>query len=178
MDPHLGQIALIAGPSTRVQWMISFATASPAYHVIVGVGGGMVMSAHPKGARLEPESMYPGAFWSSFPLTEAQAQGAANWALSKRGIRYNWVDDALITVECFTPLRFGGFVTRVMDNGRWYTCSQFADAALRYGAGYHVFRDGRAPGRVAPASFVPVFQENGWWPEHYWTPAHPVWRTP
>lgn len=164
MDQHRGQIGLLAGPVTRIQWIVAAATVSPAFHVVLGLGDGMVLSATPAGVRVEPEEQHAGALWSRFPLTPTQADGAAEWGLARAGRPYNWLSDAIITLEAFTPLRAPRRLNERASRDHRYTCSQFADAALRFGAGFHVFDDGRLPGQVTPASFVPVFRANGWWP--------------
>lgn len=164
---HRGQIGLLAGPVTRLQWLVSAATTSPAFHVVVGLGSGQVLSANPGGVRIEPEEQHPRAVWSRFPLTPEQIEGVVAWGMARLARPYNWVSDAMITVEAFTPIRFPDRMNTRVAGDRRYTCSQFADAALRFGAGYHVFDDGRRPGQVTPASFVPVFRANGWWPEAY-----------
>lgn len=174
MDNHMGQVGIQAGPVSKIQWWIAAVTQSPAVHTALGLGDGTIISAQPGGVRIDPESDYPGLVWSHFPLTQQQAQDTADWARLREHRPYNWVDDGMIAVECLTPFRFPGWVTKHFDNDKTYQCSQFCDSALWHGGNYHVFSDGREPGRVAPASFAKLFQDNKWWPTGYWESAVPL----
>jgi hypothetical protein len=168
MDEHYAQVGIIAGPKTRIQWLISAFTQSPAFHVVIGIGNGQVISAQPGGVQIEPDSTYADAIWSEFEYAPGQADAIVAWAKLREHRPYNWVDDGMIGIEDMTSIRFPEWVTKHWDNDKSYQCAQFADAALWHGGNFHVFRDCREPGRVSPASWVPVFQQFGWWPENFW----------
>lgn len=168
-DEHYGQVFLQTGPVTKVQWLICAFTQSPAFHAGFGIGNGLVISAQPGGVRIEQESVYAGAMWSRFPLTDLQADDAVEWAMAREGRPYNWINDALIGIENMTPIRFPRWVSKHWDDDDSYQCAQFADAALTHGAGIKVFDDGRTPGRVSPGSFAALFHINGWW-QYQWSP--------
>jgi hypothetical protein len=168
MDIHQGQVGLIAGPTTRVQWAICAFTQEPAFHVVLGLGDGRVISAQPGGVKIEEASVYQGVIWSAFPYTPGQAQAIEDWAVARTGKPYNWVDDGLIGLEATFGWKFPQFITKHWDNGKSYSCGQFADAALWHGGNFHTFRDDRPAGMVSPGSFVPVFKANGWWPAAFW----------
>jgi hypothetical protein len=168
VEDHQGQVGIIAGPTTRIQWLICAFTQSPAFHTVLGLKGGLVISAQPGGVRIEPESTYADAIWSKNVYIPGQAQAIEDWARAREGRKYNWVDDGLIGIQTMFGLKLPKWVTKHYDNDKSYECGQFCDAALWHGGDFHEFRDNRPPGMVSPASFVPIWKAAGWWPENFW----------
>ena len=50
-----------------------------------------------------------------------------------------------------------------LSSDRHLQCAQLDDSAYE-AAGLRLFNDGRLPGAVCPGSFIPVWQQHGWWP--------------
>lgn len=159
----LGQVGLIPDGKGFIPNIINWATRSTVHHAIVAISDTECIGAEPNGATIRPLSFFPNAIWSRFPLSDAQAQGSAQWAAEREGRPYNWIDDAIIGIQCVSGVVFPRFITNHYDNDKYYECAQLADAALTHGAGISVFDDNRPPGLVYPGSFEKLFREYGWW---------------
>lgn len=162
----VGQIGIVAGPSSRVQWFISAFTQSLAVHVVINRGDGTVVSAMPDGVIIEPLDAYKGAIWSRFPYGPGQGEAVVAFAMEQRGKKYNYVDDGMIGIEYLTGWNFPTIVTNVVDNGKRWQCSQLADAALC--AGYKDLFPA-VDGRIAPGTFAKLYEAEGWWPDNIWS---------
>lgn len=163
-SPLAGQIGLIPHGHTVIEDGIEYFTHSDVFHVICYLDDGTCLGAQPGGAKIRPNSDFPDAITSRFPLTLEQQQNAVTWARAREGRPYSWAADGLIAVNETMGIRTPKFVLDRLDDDREYECAQLGDAMLSKGAGLQVFTDNRAPGAVFPGSFEPLFKANGWWP--------------
>lgn len=167
--PAIGQIGLIYDRKgthrSFVAKAIDWVTRSPVHHVIVCVSEDHCVEAQPGGAVLSPLSKWPNAVWSNFPLTPAQAEGTAQWAIDHIGTPYGFLDDAAIGIGLLLNHWAGFELQRFLSSDHSLQCAQLADAALTKGGKFKVFDDNRLDGAVYPGSFVPLFKKYGWWPE-------------
>lgn len=160
----VGQIGLIPGADSVVDWVIQKVTKSPVHHVVVCVSASECIGAEPGGARIRPLTDFPDAIWSNFAFTPRQRSGVSRWAYAHEGTPYSIVDDLVIGIALLTGVNTPRWVRARLDRSDRMICSQLADAALTLGGGVQVFTDDREPGAVYPGSFVPYFKEHGWWP--------------
>lgn len=79
------------------------------------------------------------------------------------GTPYSFLDDAAIGFALLTNWRAPRWVEQRLSSDRHLQCAQLADAAYE-AAGLRLFDDGRLPGAVYPGSFIPIWQQHGWWP--------------
>lgn len=161
--PQIGQIGLIPDPKSWVQREIATITRSNVHHIIVCVSSTHIVEAMPNGVQYSLLTEYDNAIWSDFDLTDEQAQGTADFAISAIGTPYNWLDDVLIGLSCETGAELPKLIRDRLDTGEYYQCAQLADASLTKGGHFTVFDDGRPPGLVYPGSFEHMYRERGWW---------------
>lgn len=97
-----------------------------------------------------PAAQLPGAIWSSglITLTPAQRSGIIAWCEAHPDVRYAFADYAEIAAHAL-HVPVPGLRDAIGDS-RSYICSQYTDAAYRYGGGVRLFTDGRWPGYVTP----------------------------
>jgi hypothetical protein len=158
----LGQIGLIPNPQNFVERGIEFVTRSKVHHVIVCISDTECIGAEPGGARIQSLTDWPNAIWSQYEFTPQQAQASADWARSKEGVPYNWIDDAYIGLACLFGRQAPRFIVERVGDEDTLQCAQLGYGALTKGAGIQVFSDARLEGAVFPGSFVPVWKQNGW----------------
>jgi hypothetical protein len=103
--------------------------------------------------------------WSNFDLSESQKDGIVHWLGEHLEATYNITDDIAIGLERILDERTPKPILRRLSSSQHTQCAQLADAAYTYGAGMQLFRDHRYFGAVAPADFVPLWQDAGWWPD-------------
>lgn len=166
MANTVGQIGIIAGPSSRIQWFISAFTQSLAVHIVISDGKGNVISAMPDGVLVEKAADYPQAIWSDFPYGPGEGEAVVAFAAKQVGKKYNYIDDGMIAVEYLTGWEFPAVLTNIVDNGKKWQCAQLADAALT--SGYKDLFPG-VDGRVSPGTFAKLFEAEGWWPTDVWS---------
>lgn len=176
-EPGEGEVGLVRQTGF---WpaCIRWATGSHVDHMVVYIGGRMVVSASPKGAKVVPIDDYPNVIWSAFTVGEPDRfayharRATLHWAFDHIGTPYNFVDDVVLaTVWIIGKLTRVSVPTHIvpraiarrLSDPRRLQCAQLCDLALQAG-GVHVFQDGRLPGDVVPGDFERYFRERGWWP--------------
>ena len=165
LDDYLnrtGQIGLITHPSSFWPLIIALVTRSPAYHVVIAVGGGQCIGAEPGGVKLRPITDFPYAVWSQFPFTRRQRLQIASWARRREGRPYDYLADLIIGIALLTRRHTPRWLETYLRSDKRWECAGLADAALTR-AGIRVFRDHRPLGAVYPGSFVAVWADLGWW---------------
>lgn len=170
-----GQIGLIPHPHGWVEHAIETVTRAPVHHVVVAITETLVIGADPAGATVHRVSDYPDAVWSHFGLTDQQRHAIVVWASAHVGTPYSFLDDAAIGIALLSGIPTPRWVQERLSSDRHLQCAQLADAAY-LAAGLHLFDDGRLPGAVYPGSFIPIWQQHGWWPgaPNYVRPTHHV----
>lgn len=158
----LGQIAVIPGANTPIQYGICKITGSHCAHVIVCIGDNECIGAEPGGARIRPMTDYPTAIWSKFVFQPGQAQAIADYARAQEHKPYNYFDDAIIGLQCALHFHLPEWVTGKFGDDDSFECAQLADAALQAG-GIQAFTDKRPPGSVFPGSFEFLFIRDQWY---------------
>lgn len=161
-NSNFGQIGVIPGAGNIFEWGICEVTDSHSRHCVVGIGGGMAVSADPTGVhRVNSDEMYPTAIWSRFDLTFDQAARIAQFAIHQIGKPYAYIDDFLITVERILRFRFPRRVRSwFADDGQWQ-CSELADMSLLAG-GVDAFYPRELVGDTAPGDFEALFLRKNW----------------
>lgn len=162
MHSQIGQIGLKTEAHGFVEKAIEFVTRSTVHHVVVAISETECVGAEPwTGITVRPHD-YDKFVWSHFELTPEQAQACADWAKSRIGRKYSFVNGFLIGLTMY-GFTWPKFVWKYFSTDKSYQCAQFADAALTMGAGITVFDDGREFGQVYPGSLEKLFKERGWW---------------
>lgn len=159
---RVGQIGLVPHAHNFWQRLIQWVTRSPVHHVVIGVGGGVCVSAELPVVRLRPVGWFPDAVWSQIDMTPVQASQVAKFALHQLGKPYSLLDDFLIGVTLILSKNWTPewLWSRLQDDNQWQ-CAELADAALLAG-GVNLFSSDRPACAVYPGSFVPYFVEHGW----------------
>lgn len=162
MDSNFGQIGVIPGASNLFEWAICTITHSEARHCIVGIGGGMAVSADPHGVHeIVVADHYPVVLWSRFDLSWDQAARIAQFALHQVGKPYAYIDDLLIWAERVFHFRFPQWIReRFADDGQWQ-CSELSDMSLLAG-GVDAFYPRDLVGDTAPSDFEDLFIRKNW----------------
>jgi hypothetical protein len=160
--PRPGQIGLV---QTTGVWgrVIGLITKSTFTHVVVALDDGLCIGAEPRGARIRNISEWNGVstpVWSAFELTEQEQDSIVGEAKAYSGHPYSYLDDLLIGLTLLNIWTPRWVRRRVAQTGH-LQCAELADIVYET-AGIHLFRDGRLPGAVYPASFVPIYSPNGW----------------
>lgn len=161
MPDLAGQIGLVGNPTHFWPHVISWATHSPVYHTVLAVDNLRCVSAEPGGARLRMNNEWPHIVWSDFDLTEAQRDTITEWGIAHLGTPYNFVDDIAIGLGTVFGWATPMWLQRYLSSDYTLECAQLVDSAYA-AAGIHLFDDGRLPGAVFPASYVPIFTAHGW----------------
>jgi len=150
--------------------MIEWVTGSRAYHCVIAVTDHSYVGAEPNGVREreEGDKAYPTIIWSDFPLTARNRYAIVSHANAQIGKPYAYFDDLIIGLA----LLFKNWpqtdwvwalIEKRLSDARQVQCAELADQCYRH-AGIQIFRDGRLPGAVYPASYEPVWKSFGWWP--------------
>lgn len=164
MHNQIGQIGLKTEAHGFVEKAVEFVTRSSVHHVVIAISDTECVGSEPgTGVTLRKHDYEP-LVWSHFELTEEQAFACAEWAKSRIGRPYSFINGFFIGLAMY-GIRVPKFIRKRFDNDTHYQCAQFADAALTLGAGITVFDDGRDFGVVYPGSFEQLFKERGWWVE-------------
>jgi hypothetical protein len=150
--PGPGDIGLVRmrgaeGRLVRVgQWLAGGGYAD-FEHAFVYLGGGELVEAEPKGARISALGEYVPAsiVWLRCPDQYREAVAAA--ARGMVGVPYSWLDYFAIAAHRFR-LPVPGLRGYINATGH-EMCSQLADRAALL-AGWHLFADGRWQGYVKP----------------------------
>ena len=166
MDSTLGQTGVVYNGTSFIAKAIMFFTRAQAFHTVVGLADGLCVSADVTGVQVREMSDYGNIVWSQFPLNEEQAQASADWALSKVGKPYAFLDYPLLIWTAITGMRWPRWIRKRFSSDQSYFCSELSDGALTHGARITVFDDGRDLSEVTPADFQRLFEEYGWWPEN------------
>jgi len=105
-----------------------------------------------------PARELPGAIWSSgiIDLTEAQRQGIVAWCEAHPSVLYSAADYLAIGLKRM-GLRTKELKAYIASSKRMI-CSYYSDAAFLWGAGVHLFNDGRWPGEVTPGDLAEMLQ--------------------
>lgn len=163
-DQYIGQVGVVRDGTSWVARGIEAVTRSPAFHCVVGIGGGLCIGAEPGGARVRSVG-YWSAVWTRFDHGQDQAEAIAGFAESKEGAPYGYVDDALLGLQFAAhwagwSFRWPKPVRMSLSSDRSWMCSELADASLRAG-GVDAFPY-RDACEVAPADFLGLLLERGW----------------
>lgn len=159
--PDLAQLGLVRTKGFS-SWLTRTVTGSNFNHIVLYEGDDKVISCEPSGVAELPVEAFPNVVWSHFPLKPGQPDQIVRFARAQLGkpydqLMYVWCGVAKILGVRRTP---AWIQLRLASNKAWI-CSQLCDAAYR-AAGEHLFADGRVEGEVVPASFVPIWERNGW----------------
>lgn len=154
--PEIGDFGLVkmngdAGRLIRFgQWLNGEGFADYE-HAVIYVGGDQIIEAEPSGAKLS-SIHYHNILWSTgwVDLTDAQRRDIAHVALGLVGTPYSFADYAAIAAHTL-HLPGNGLLKRYVASSNHLICSQLVDYCYRQ-AGVSLFKDGRWPGYVTPAS--------------------------
>ena len=156
-----GQVGLVPGDKGWASGVVMWATRSNWSHMVVAISERECVSAEPGGVRIRPIGYYPGTVWSKFPLRWTQRRRIVNFARSRIGTKYAWIDYLAVGVAIITGRATPEWLRSYVADDTSLICSQLCDLALQAG-GIHVFFDHRPAGAVIPASFARVFIARGW----------------
>jgi uncharacterized protein YycO len=162
-----GQIGVVRHGTSWVARGIQWVTRSPAFHCVINLGDGTAIGAEPGGARIRAEGYWPDTVWSDFFLTERQAKHIADWARSKEGKPYAYLDDALLGLRYAFGWKLPKWAARRLSSDSQWMCSELACAALLWGGGMNVFPD-RAFCEVAPGDWLDYFVREHWISRELW----------
>jgi uncharacterized protein YycO len=157
----IGQVGVVRHGTSWVARGIEAVTRSPAFHCVVGIGGGQAIGAEPGGARIRDEGYWPDTVWSQFFITERQAKHIADWARKQEGKPYAYLDDALLGLRYEFGWKLPGWAAARLSSDEQWMCSELACAALMLGGGINAFPD-RKFCEVAPADFLDLFLAEKW----------------
>lgn len=153
IEPTLGSYACVWIPRVRYSfrlfghqfafdspnlfgWVIRIFTWSRYCHAFIYIGGGKIVEAQPRGARIGELSEYAGmpAVWSQDALSAGEAARVVGYALSMVGTPYGFLDLVAIGLARL-GLPYGWVLRRALDT-RTAICSQLVAMAgnqARYG---------------------------------------------
>jgi hypothetical protein len=157
-----GQIGVVHSTDWFARIISLFEGGSPATHCILALEDGYCIGAEPGGARIRNISSFPDVAWSAFPLTPDQTHDIVAFGRSLEGTPYDYIGDAWIGLSLLLGERHvPKWMERQLAGTDRLQCAQLVDYVYLT-CGIHLFRDGRVPGAVYPASFIPMFQKRGW----------------
>lgn len=157
-----GQIGVIVGPTTFFETIVSWATKSPAVHVVVAISETTCMSMEREGAVVRPVDHWGDrVVWSDFELAPEQRAGIVNWTIARYRRPYSWLADLAIGLEEVFGWRQSALVGEWLSGDGFYQCSQLGASALFFGAGIRI-RPDKWLGAVSPRDFYDYFKERGW----------------
>lgn len=156
-NPEIGDFGLVkmngdAGRLIRFgQWLNGEGFADYE-HAVIYVGGDQIVEAEPRGAKLSPVTRYKDILWSTgwVDLSLLQRTQIAHTALGLVGTPYSFADYAAIAAHRLHIPGFG-LLKSFVASSKHLICSQLVDYCYR-SSGVDLFKDGRWPGYVTPAS--------------------------
>lgn len=101
-----------------------------------------------------PARTMPGFIWSSgiIELSDQQRSGVVSWCEEHADVQYSWEDYGALVLSHLHIVPPG--LRDYIASTKRMICSYYADSAMLYGAGVHLFSDGRWPGDVTPGDLA------------------------
>ena len=165
MDVLPGTFGVVSSPGL-IPAAIKLSTRSPFSHAFVVVGGGLVVEAHWRGARIAPIAQYRRtdrqalAFNDEEPLTTQQRKGIVRHSLHLLGTPYNFLDIAGIGMSAWAGWQPAWLRNRAQAEHR-LICSQLVARVYFLGAGIDLAL-GRPDSSVTPGDLGLRITERLW----------------
>lgn len=160
--PAPGQIGLVHAYGWFARTVSIFEGGSPVTHCVLALDDGYCIGAEPGGARIRNIAEIDDVVWSGFTFTTAQEDNLVSIGRSLSGTPYSYMGDLTIGLSLLLgDKRMPQWLQRGVRSEGHLQCAQLVDDVYTR-AGIHLFNDGRIPGAVYPASYVPLFHRKGW----------------